>query len=274
MNIPRDRAAALGRETVEILHRGHYRSPGGRTVQIADMVRAAVAGTRSYPPEARLPEPSGGSFVTRFEVTNESTLQAARRLVDGGHRPAALNFASAKNPGGGFLSGARAQEESLARCSGLYACLDGNPMYDFHRQRHDAMYTSYAVYSPDVPVFRADDGTLLEEPYLCAFITAPAANAKVVLERDRSRRAEVTSAMAERVRKALTIAQVHGHDALVLGAWGCGVFGNDPKEIAGLFAEALQGPFRGAFARVAFAVLDWSDDRHFIKPFEQTFAQS
>jgi uncharacterized protein (TIGR02452 family) len=94
---------------------------------------------------------------------------AARR----GLRPVALNFASATSPGGGFLSGARAQEECLARCSGLYACLADNPMYGFHRARRDALYSDYAVYSPDVPVFRSEDpaGTLLDEPWLCSFIT-------------------------------------------------------------------------------------------------------
>src|SRR6185436_15287898 len=160
---------------------------------------------------------------------------AARRR---GAAPAALNFASAKHPGGGFLTGALAQEESLARSSGLYACL-----------------VSYAIYSPDVPVFRDDTGHLLPQPYSCSFITAPAVNAKVVLDRDRARRPEVRAAMYERVERVLGIAAAHGHPALVLGAWGCGVFGNDPQQIAELFAAALHGPFRGVFATVVFAVL-------------------
>src|SRR5207253_843688 len=100
----------------------------------------------------------------------ETTLASARRLVAAGQRPAALNFASAKHPGGGFLNGALAQEESLARSSALYACLVGNPMYTFHQAQSDALYTDYAIYSPDVPVFRGDDGALLPEPYLCSFI--------------------------------------------------------------------------------------------------------
>lgn len=122
-----------------------------------------------------------------------------------------------------------------------------------------------------MPVFRDDAGALLSEPYLCAFITAPAVNAGVVLERDRSRRAEVRAVMARRVRRVLAIAALHEHSALVLGAWGCGVFRNDPAEVAGLFAEALVGPFHGAFAEVVFAVLDSSPERRFIKPFERAF---
>jgi uncharacterized protein (TIGR02452 family) len=271
MHINRDRAAALGRETMEILERGWYTSPAGQRVEIAGLVRRAVEGTISYPPGSPLPEPRPGDLDTALEVTDETTLAAARRLVADGYRPAALNFASAKNPGGGFLSGARAQEESLARSSALVACLDGNPMYDFHRQRHDPLYTDYVLYSPDVPVFRDDEGVLLKEPCLCTFLTAPAPNAGVALERDPGRRPEITRALERRVRKVLAIGQGHGHSALVLGAWGCGVYKNDPAEVAGLFSEALRGPFRGAFERVVFAVVDWSADRRTISPFERMF---
>jgi uncharacterized protein (TIGR02452 family) len=74
-------------------------------------------------------------------------------------------------------------------------------MYDFHRSLGGGMYTSYALYSPDVPVFRTDDGDLLEQPYPCAFITAPAVNAKVVLGREASRHPAVFAALEERVYK-------------------------------------------------------------------------
>jgi uncharacterized protein (TIGR02452 family) len=215
-----------------------------------------------------------GDRPTRFEVKNESTLAAARRLVEAGQRPAALNFASAKHPGGGFLGGARAQEESLARASALYATIQGNPMYDFHKAQSDALYSDYAIYSPDVPVFRDDEGALLPKPYLCSFITCPAVNAKVALERDRGRRREIREAMDVRIRKVLAIAASHGHEALVLGAWGCGVFGNDSQEVAELFHSALTKQFAGVFGTVVFAVLDWSEERRFIGPFQKMFASA
>ena len=144
-------------------------------------------------------------------------------------------------------------------------------MYARHAQSHDALYTSSAIYTPDVPVFRDDAGQLLDTPYLAAFITALAVNAGVVLARDPSRRNAVTATMRERIARVLAIAAVHGHTALVLGAWGCGVFQNDPAEIAGLFATALRGPFHGAFAEVVFAILDTSAERRFIHPFERAF---
>lgn len=272
--MPRDRAKQLGRETVEILKQGSYRTAGGRTVAIRDLVQRAVDGTQSYPPDASLPNVHSEVKATRIEVENETTLVVGRRLVDQGQRVVALNFASAKHPGGGFLSGARAQEESLARSSGLYACLVDQPMYDYHRALGDAMYTNYAIYSPDVPILRTDDGTLLDTPWLCSFITSPAVNAKIALQQDASRGSEIRDAMRERIRKVLAIAAVHGHDTLVLGAWGCGAFGNDGQDIAALFHEALTGSFNGMFEHVVFAITDWSSDRQFIGPFQRVFDSS
>jgi uncharacterized protein (TIGR02452 family) len=269
--IARKRAAELGRETMQILEAGHYRTDTEKFVEIGELVRNAVDDTRSYPPDQPIPDVQPGTQLTRIEVENETTLMAARRLNAMGLRVAALNFASAKNPGGGFLGGARAQEESLARSSGLYACLADQPMYAFHRARRDPMYTDYAIYSPDVPVFRTDDGTLLEQPYICSFITCPAVNAKVVLQRDPSRGPEIRAAMKQRIAKILTIAALHNHDTLVLGAWGCGVFGNDSQEIAELFNEALSDRFRGVFARVMFAIVDRSKNARFIGPFYNVF---
>jgi uncharacterized protein (TIGR02452 family) len=142
-------------------------------------------------------------------------------------------------------------------------------MYAFHAGLTGGFYTNYAIYSPDVPVLRTDAGDLLAEPYRCSFITAPAVNAGVAVRA--RQRDSIRAEMALRVHKVLALAAGHGHEAVILGAWGCGVFKNDPEMIAQLFHEALSGPFRGAFARVAFAVLDRSDDRHFIGPFARLF---
>jgi uncharacterized protein (TIGR02452 family) len=75
--------------------------------------------------------------------------------------------------------------------------------------------------------------------------------------------------MRQRVEKVLTIMAGHGHDASVLGAWGCGVFKNDPEVIAQLFARALRGRFAGDFAKVVFAVL--SSDGVAFNPFADRF---
>lgn len=274
MLIDRRRAIELGRETVAILQAGRYQTEAGKIVEIGESARKAAANTESYPPGCELQMPEVPERTTVIEVANETTLGAVRRLINKGHRPVALNFASAKSPGGGFLNGGRAQEESLARASALYACLDGNEMYEFHRGRRDPMYTDYAIYSPDVPVIREDDGTLLDDPYQCSIITSPAVNAKPVLERHPSRRAEIRDAMETRIAKVLAIAVVHGHEALVLGAWGCGAFGNDGREIAELFRVTLTDQFPNVFGKIIFAITDWSPERRFLGPFEEVFGDA
>lgn len=266
----RARAAAIGRDTLAILEAGELELEGQRR-SLRREIDSAVAGTIHYSPDAAVTWTVATRVNTVVEVANETTIAALRRLVRARHEPAALNFASAKNPGGGFLSGARAQEESLARSSALYACLKDSPMYSFHRARNDPMYTSYCIHSPSVPVFRDDDGELME-PVPCAFITCAAVNAKVVLKRNSSRRAEIEDRMRARVQRVLAVAAAHEHRTLILGAWGCGVFGNEPASVAELFHAQLTGEFAGAFAHVVFAIVDWSPEERFLKPFRTRFS--
>jgi uncharacterized protein (TIGR02452 family) len=111
-------------------------------------------------------------------------------------------------------------------------------MYGFHRSNYDPLYTNYGIYSPQVPVFRADDGgQLLEKPYPLSIITSPAVNAAQL---DAARHGEIAPAMWQRNIKVLAIGVLHGHDSIVLGAWGCGAFGYDPNEIAAQFERALR----------------------------------
>ena len=145
-------------------------------------------------------------------------------------------------------------------------------MYAFHRNAKDDFYTDYVIYSPNVPVFRTDDSGCLEEPYLASFITSPAVYATGVKNFAPARVVEIEAVMAKRIRKVLGVAAAHGQKYLVLGAWGCGAFGNDGRLIARLFREAIEGEFRGVFQEIVFAITDWSGDKKFIGPFEKTFA--
>jgi uncharacterized protein (TIGR02452 family) len=275
MHLNRNQRAQMAQETVQIIGQGHYCSPAGRHVHIGAAVAACVAGTHEFPPDhvVTLPQDRRGRHASQIVVQNETTLAAARRL-SANHRTIALNFASAKNPGGGFLSGAEAQEESLARASSLYACLDGRSMYPFHRRHDDSLHTDYVIYSPSVVVFRDDDGRLLENPFTCSFLTAPAPNAGAVLQRDPARGDELRQALRRRIDKVLSVAAVEGYDAIILGAWGCGVFKNDPREVARQFQAALTGDFAGVFRLISFAVLDRSNDGGTIAPFERAFGGS
>ena len=165
---------STARETVEILERGSYIRENGESVVIEDALQQSVADTRHYEPEDfgeviatrdRILEGAGDAEATRFAVINTTTLAAARTLVDKepSRRVMCLNFASAKNPGGGFLGGSQAQEESLARATGLYATIHGvREYYDTNRECGTCLYTDHMIYSPDVPVFRDDRDGLLE----------------------------------------------------------------------------------------------------------------
>lgn len=82
---------------------------------------------------------------------------------------------------------------------------------------------------------------------------------------------EIGAAMSNRILKVLAVAERHDHKGLVLGAWGCGAFGNDGELVAQLFRRSLEVDFRGAFEHVVFAVTDWSNDQRFIGPFSRAF---
>ena len=269
LNIPRDIAASLGRTAVEATDIGHYVDSRGNNVDWAQLVERGRSAKKSIAPEDPLPEREVTVHpLTQVQVCNETTLQAARRLVDAGHRPLALNFANGVQPGGGFLHGARAQEEVLCRSSALYSTLVGDRMYTNHRERTLPDSTDWAIYSPDVPVFRTDDGTPLDEPWLLSFITSAAPYAPQI---GQPRSAEL---LRKRIHRVLAIASAYGYETLVLGAWGCGAFENDPHTTAVDFREALENEFRGHFSDVLFAITDWSNDRKYLGPFREVFTSS
>lgn len=271
------RLRAIAQETEEIVAAGWYRSPAGRLVSIAEDFAAARAGTRMFGPD-----PVGLSHVTAvrtsYEVTGESSLEAAHRMTTADPAPVAvLNFASARNPGGGHLNGAQAQEEALCRSSALYRCLSGDRIfrefYAHHRADRDPFYTDRVIHSPAVPVFRDDRGRLLETPCTTGFLTAAAPNAGVIRRTAPERAAGIPSALASRAERVLETAAAHGYRRLVLGAWGCGVFQNDPGQVAGVFRELLvKGRFEGHFGEVVFAVLDRTKNATTRAAFERTFS--
>ena len=264
----RTERAAIAQDTLAILKCGHYVNRNGIAVSIADDLAAAVAGSVHYRPE-QLKELADSSeprpvFETRLEVANETTLAAARGLIERGHDDVlCLNFASARNPGGGFLGGSEAQEENLAKSSGLYPCISQmTAMYEANRQHKFCAYLDDMIYSPKVPVFRDDDYRYLDQPYRVSIVTAPAVNRGAVARNEPERLPELEVIMLNRMELLLALARQHRHRAVVLGAWGCGVFGNDPADMARWFAHHLteSGGYRDAFEVVRFAVLDRRND--------------
>lgn len=260
------------KQTLQVIEDGQYLGPSGQLVSVRAQTERAINGTTLYRPDevAAVPFPRGEGRA-RLEVTAETTAAAARRLCDEGERVVLLNFASARNPGGGFLRGAKAQEEDLARCSALYSCLITRPgYYEANRAQSSLLYTDHLIYSPDVPFFRDERLDFLERPFFPSVITSPAPNAGQVLARDANARPAIHEALVRRARQVLAVAAAHGHRTLVLGAWGCGVFRNDPVEVAEVFAAALEES-GGTFERVVFAVWERSGDGPNLQAFRARF---
>ena len=247
----------IAKQTLAACAAGRYTTAAGATVELRAAIDAAVAGTVLHELGEPL-RPARAGAAARVTVTGESTIAALVRLAagDGGGRQlACLNFASARNPGGGFLGGAQAQEESLARSSALHLCQLGQPgHYERNRAHRSCVYLDLAIYSPAVPFFRDDDGGWLARAVLASVITCAAPNAGALQQQGRFDAAAVEAALRRRAELVLAVAAHHGVERLVLGAWGAGVFRNDPALVADAFAVPLAGAYRGAFAEVVFAI--------------------
>lgn len=255
-------AGRLAFETVRCCEAGAYTTPAG----VRDAISQARTAKLSIPSDVALPTaPTAPHTEMHIQVANETTTMAAQRLLQTCRRVLTLNFANGVTPGGGFLNGARAQEETLCRMSALYPILVGDPMYAHHRARPDSASTAWAILSPQVPFFRNEDGSFLDTPWRLAILSCAAPVAR------QNGRADARRLLNERIHRVLAIAQTYGYDGLVLGAWGCGAFGNDPATTAEDFYAALTGPSAGAFQEVRFAITDWSPERRFLGPFRDRF---
>ncbi len=194
-----------------------------------------------------------------IEVVDQTILQAIFDIE--AENCLCLNFASAKNPGGGWLTGANAQEESIARSSGLFTIFQHYPNFFIaNSYLKNCYYTDNVIYSPCVPVFR-DDNHRLVKPVPMSFITAPAVNIGGLKQNRQFDNNKAVEIMKYRINKVLSISAIHSHRTLLLGAWGCGAFQNDPEIIAKLFKEALCGTFDGVFEKIRFVIYTTKKDQ-------------
>lgn len=271
---------AVAAENEMLIDQGFYHHQETGAVAIGDAVQRAVAATRSYAPGDMgwlLAEAPGRSACpgSRLEVTPETSLQAAQRLKDEGcGTVAVLNFASATTPGGGYLTGATAQEEDLCRCSSLQRCLlRADDYYAAHRAHRDPSYSHRVIYSPDVPVFRDDDYRLLPAAYPVTFLSCPAPNTGRIARDAPELLAATSRVLTARSAMILAVAARHRVGSLVLGAWGCGVFRNAPAEVAAAFRAHLAGggQFAGYFNHIVFAVYDRAPGLANLAAFQSAF---
>ena len=202
----------------------------------------------------------GGCCAIR--VVAEDSFEAAMRY----ERPLVMSFANAHFPGGGFWLGANAQEESLCRRSTLYASISSKEaacLYRRNNTRLCAVESDYMLYSPNVCVFMDGKGELLLKPFMASVVTVPAPNRRGAAFFASGRR--IGETMLRRIKIMLLVAAKHGHRNLVLGAWGCGAFGNKPRDVAGLFRQALvEEGLGGMFDEVCFAIRGRTEDAKFL----------
>lgn len=222
--------------------------------------------------EDELPElkaPTGAGVV---RVTNHRSFEAAMAIAREmpGKRIAVHNFASSVNPGGGVKNGSSAQEESLCRCSTLNASLDQRRMWnDFYipnRGAGDLMATDACIWSPGIVICKSDENEpvrLAPEDWVTVDVVtcaapdlrrSPSNPHHPGTGRDREvSMSELYAAHRRRARHLLTIAAHEKARCLVLGAFGCGAFCNDPYLVANAWHTELE-PLRNYFDLVEFAV--------------------
>lgn len=214
--------------------------------------------TTVWTPRAlRAPAPQPGGETVCEVWPGLTTIEACRQLsMDHPGKVCALNFASARNPGGGCLKGSGAQEERICDVSGLYHCLNGGAAAEMYRRneadRRRGLYNHLAVHSPLVPVIKSEDGATVDR-YRVNFVSCPAVNAGHARSKGVGER-QIADNMMARIDLALNVMSHHDHRIVVLGAYGCGVFENKEEDVARMFQALLSTKYEGVFDHVVFAI--------------------
>lgn len=225
------------------------------TIEMAQKHRAAIEkcieSAQVHEAGAFLPTPRDSSkqTVVSFVSTDSvAMIEAANNVCKG--RVCVLDFADYMHPGGKFMEGSSAQEESLCHSSFLYNVLKSERVKSMFYYKHKGLsnkclYGDELLYIP---------GVLFLDAVECDVIVCAAPNKRAAMRYNGVPAGVVDKAMAERCRAVLQGAAFHGVDSLILGAFGCGVFGNDPMIVAETFRGLIDGPFNGCFGSIIFAV--------------------
>ena len=202
-------------------------------------------------------------------VSKKRSFEAASAYKD--QKVCVHNFASASNPGGGVKNGANAQEECLCRCSNLYLCLKMPKLWDDfylpHRTARNPLHNDDIIYTPGVRIIKSDTATPKLLPKSLWFdvdvITCAAPNLR---ERpgnsyntgDGSVPVKITDKELlqlheKRLRKILDVAYIKGNEIVILGAFGCGAFSNNPYVVA-TAAKSVIKDYLYKFKIIEFAI--------------------
>lgn len=177
---------------------------------------------------------------TSYSFMNTDTVSAIFKLPEDAFegKVAVLNFASYKHPGGGFLKGSCAQEECLCHASTLYNVLSYFEKIYYAKNRlelNKALYRNKALYSQDIMFFKEN-----EKPRCVDVITCACPNKGTAQYYNHVTNEENYQALAERIIFVRNIAEEMGVDTLILGAFGAGVFRQNPRDVATLMKEKFK----------------------------------
>lgn len=255
----------LSRNNLQIFDDGSY-SLGGKNILLPEMKTHYYDSQYLFEPtvDAASSSVAEKGSETVFCTSGLGSFQCAQKLASAhaGQKIAVLNFASAKKPGGGFLNGAMAQEEALCYQSNLYDSLTSKAASHFYyyEGKPPVTYTHRMLYSTGVSVFRDTEYKLVpqQDLFQVDVITCAAVNRKICFGPNYD--ALVYETMKERAWRIVALAAAQNVRHLVLGAWGCGVFGNSVSLVTRLFVEAIMQDFASTFASVSFAM---PDKKHF-----------
>lgn len=211
----------------------------------------------------------------KVAVVENTTFQCAKELRSQFSKIAVLNFANPHEPGGGVKRGAMAQEECLCRCSNLYNVL-AQPYflkhyYQHHYQNCDYFFSDRLIYSPNITVFKSDDSVpnMLDTPFPVDVITCAAPYLKGCGVNSNE---ALIGIYKSRIRNILEVAISKEVDCLILGAFGCGAFRNDPYLMARAFSDLLICEnYAKFFHEVVFAIKRTGDFCQNLCAFEEAF---
>lgn len=249
----------IAKDNKEIYKNGFYINSNGNKINIKEDSDNAIKNTSYYRDNAiNHKVVNTNKFIVRNNIVKLGTIDCILKLRAEGEKGniVALNFASATTPGGGYLNGSTAQEESICRASLLYPCLIADMrMYKENKENYNPLYSDRCKYSHNVPIIRDDNGELLENYELASFITSPAVNRKVA-KMLLTPNDKINEVMDIRIRKIISLALEKNASVIVLGAFGCGVFGNNREVVYDLFENAINDLVPLESVRVIFAVRD------------------
>lgn len=256
-------------DTLNHLKAGFYTSPNGNR-QTLDLNAAAQGAELLLHAGPIIQRP--GNEQTRILVKNKDCLYAAAELHARGLNPIVLDMANDRHFGGGYLTGASAQEEDCCRRSGLCLAVDTQQglqrqnFYPLHRNSESA-----GVYVPRVPIFRAgfDKGyQYLNHPFEIAYGVFAAYHHPQLSNASGAPRLHHTTAAAtrEKIRTFFEMARQKGHHSVVFSAFGCGAFRNPPDQIAEITMDVISNEFAHCFKEIVIAVIDDHNAGHAHNP--------